>query len=268
LKWVKGVIRAGLAGKDFDNYNICKQPITSREASKSMEEVLKEFLINNSLSTINNVCYDDEGNMRKLEDIMDDLNEREEEKKMLKINLDQVMKWSLCEEYPREEMEKLFQNRENITVIEILNMNVPNQDKLLAVLREEILSSKILHKFAYETSYRILLMEKNKNIEIPSECWEGIEIKKQWIDNKIESSQLEEKQLIIEKIVQKIENIPTKVAVESVFLALISSPRKAALSASSKASTYLTITEGISWEEAQLIQINLLKEIIEKENYE
>jgi hypothetical protein len=80
LKWVKGVIRAGLAGKDFDNYNICKQPITSREASKSMEEVLKEFLINNSLSTINNVCYDDEGNMRKLEDIMDDLNEREEEK--------------------------------------------------------------------------------------------------------------------------------------------------------------------------------------------
>jgi hypothetical protein len=80
LKWVRSVIQTGLAGKAFDDHHICKQPITSREASESMKEVLKEFLINNSLSNINDVCFDDEGNMRKLEDIMDDLNEREEGK--------------------------------------------------------------------------------------------------------------------------------------------------------------------------------------------
>ena len=68
-------------------------------------------------------------------------------REMLAVTVDQVMSWPPCEDYTRERVEELFAGREAMTALEILELDIPCEDILWAVLREELIPAETLHEF-------------------------------------------------------------------------------------------------------------------------
>ena len=58
------------------------------------------------------------------------------------------MAWEPCEDnYPRERVEELFAGREALSAMEFLELDIPCEDILWAVLREELISAETLYEF-------------------------------------------------------------------------------------------------------------------------
>ena len=65
---------------------------------------------------------------------------------MNSVTVDQVLAWSPC--YSREKIESLFAGREAVTAAGILDLPISVNDRLWAVLREQLIPAAILHEFA------------------------------------------------------------------------------------------------------------------------
>jgi hypothetical protein len=109
---------------------------------------------------------------------------------MLSVTVDQVLSWEPCEEYTRARIEELFAGRETINVHDVLEMNIPDEDKLWAVLREEFIPAKILHEFACWVAAIALHKERESGREPDERSWEAIEVKWCWINGRATDSEL------------------------------------------------------------------------------
>ena len=106
---------------------------------------------------------------------------------MNKVTIENVMSWHPCAEYTKERITELFSGRESLTVLDIIELDIPAEDRLWAVLREELIPTNILHEFACRCAEEAL-----KSIENPDKrSIAAIEAKRKWIKGEITKVELD-----------------------------------------------------------------------------
>lgn len=100
---------------------------------------------------------------------------------MNSVTVDEVMSWHPCDPpYTREYVEELFAGRATITALDILDMDIPPEDKLWAVLRPELIPDPMLHELACRFAEDVLPLyeERYPNDNRPRKV---IETKRRWL---------------------------------------------------------------------------------------
>jgi len=95
--------------------------------------------------------------------------------------------------YPssRRRIKKLFAGREALSAIDVLELEIPNNEKLRAVLREELIPLHTLHKLAVEFARAALVREREAGREPDERCWRALDVKLAWLDGKASDEELE-----------------------------------------------------------------------------
>jgi len=106
------------------------------------------------------------------------------------VTVDQVMSWEPCSNYSCGRVKKLFAGRQSISASEILALGLPAEDKLWAVLREEVLSPHVLHEFACRYAEHILLKEHAAGREPDARSRGAIAAKRRWLRGELTDSEL------------------------------------------------------------------------------
>ena len=88
----------------------------------------------------------------------------------------EVKSWGAC--YPRERLEALYAGRETLTARECLDLDIPDEDKLYALLRPEVLPGKELHFLACDFAERVVHLTRD-----PCSA-EAIRVKRLWLEGK------------------------------------------------------------------------------------
>jgi MoxR-like ATPase len=71
------------------------------------------------------------------------------------VTVDEVMDWGPCDSYPRERVEELWAGL-NLTALEILDLKVPGEDRLWAVLRNEFFTDAELRELACDYAESVI----------------------------------------------------------------------------------------------------------------
>jgi hypothetical protein len=109
---------------------------------------------------------------------------------MNRVTVDQVMSWKPCERYTRELIEQLFAGRESLSAVDILKLDIPTEDRLWAVLREELIPAPVLHEFACGCAEQALLSERKAGREPDPRSWTAIETKRRWLRGEAANEEL------------------------------------------------------------------------------
>ena len=72
------------------------------------------------------------------------------------VTVEQVMSWKPCGDYDEEKVRKLCGTKPALSALEILSLNIPDKDKLWAVLRNEFFTDKQLRHLACDFAGRVL----------------------------------------------------------------------------------------------------------------
>jgi hypothetical protein len=83
---------------------------------------------------------------------------------MKTVTIDQVVAWGPCglsgeddgRNYTRERIERLFAGRSTLNARDISTLNVPNADKLWALLHNEFLTDEQMHLFACDCAEQVV----------------------------------------------------------------------------------------------------------------
>lgn len=104
------------------------------------------------------------------------------------VTVDDVMSWEPCKEYSRERVTALFAGRETITAFDVLDMDIPAEDRLWAVLR--MVPDPILHEFACRIAEAVLMRERRAGREPDLRNWAAIGAKRKWLRGEIDGKEL------------------------------------------------------------------------------
>jgi len=110
--------------------------------------------------------------------------------KKYRCTVDEVMSWDPCEEYTRERVKKLFGHRKYLTAAQILDLNIPIEDRFWAVLREELVPERVLHEFACKCAESALRRERRQGRELDVRILNAIRVKRLWLDGKVTDEDL------------------------------------------------------------------------------
>jgi len=105
---------------------------------------------------------------------------------MKTATINDVMSWTSCSRYTKKATAKLFAGRENVTALNILELDIPAEDKLWIVLREEMLDANILHEFACRCAEEALKLIYNPDPRSIA----AIEAKRAWLRGEITDNEL------------------------------------------------------------------------------
>ena len=72
------------------------------------------------------------------------------------VTVDQVLSWNPCSRYNRERVTELFADRETLTVLDILALDITADDKLWSVLHNEFFTDEQLHTLACDFAERVV----------------------------------------------------------------------------------------------------------------
>jgi len=101
---------------------------------------------------------------------------------MRKVTVDDIMAHYPCDEYPRERVEELWSGKESLTLTEILDLDIPAEDRIWAVTR--FLTDEKNGQFARWCSLRVVhlwdcpdVVKQRRRLECRSgrrsHCWSG-----------------------------------------------------------------------------------------------
>jgi len=90
----------------------------------------------------------------------------------------------------RRRIKELFAGREALSAIDVLELEIPNNEKLRAVLREELIPLHTLHKLAVEFARAALVREREAGREPDERSWKALDVKLAWLDGKASSKEL------------------------------------------------------------------------------
>jgi hypothetical protein len=118
--------------------------------------------------------------------------------KQLTCTPEQVHKWKPCdrkrgEKYSPANLRKLYAShgKTRATALDIIGwQEIPVDDRFWAVLREDLIPSKILHEFACREAHRALMAERKAGREPDPRSWAAIQIKRQWLRDAATDAQL------------------------------------------------------------------------------
>ena len=106
------------------------------------------------------------------------------------VTIDDVMAWNPCEQYNRTRITRLFRGRECIGVLDILAMRIPAEDRLWAVLHEELIPAPVMHEFACQFAERALdRVERDGGVVDPCSR-AAIETKRRWLRGEASDEEL------------------------------------------------------------------------------
>ena len=90
----------------------------------------------------------------------------------------------------RRRIKELFAGREALSAIDVLELDIPNNEKIRAVLREELIPARILHLLAVEFARAALMREREAGREPDERSWRALDVKLAWLDGKASSKEL------------------------------------------------------------------------------
>ena len=95
--------------------------------------------------------------------------------------------------YPssRRQINKQFAGREALSAIDVLELDIPNNEKLRAVLRKELIPARILHMLAVEFARAALMREREAGREPDDRSWRALDVKLAWLDGRASNEELE-----------------------------------------------------------------------------
>ena len=100
---------------------------------------------------------------------------------MKKLTIDQVLAMDPCEKYDRERITELAAGRNELSLLEILDLDIPHEDKIWVVLRKEFLSERDLHLLACDfAEYSLPIWEKWRPDD--TRVRNAIAVKRKWIN--------------------------------------------------------------------------------------
>ena len=105
---------------------------------------------------------------------------------MRTVTVDEFVKLITWYDYPRERIEELSGGKP-MTALDVLRLDIPDQDRLYAVLREEFIDTEILHEFACWCAEEALKLMPKKY----PHCIAAIDAKRAWIRGEISDRQLD-----------------------------------------------------------------------------
>ena len=95
--------------------------------------------------------------------------------------------------YPssRRQIKKQFAGREALSALDVLELEIPNNEKLRAVLRKELIPARILHMLAVEFARAALMREREAGREPDERSWRALDVKLAWLDGAASDEELE-----------------------------------------------------------------------------
>ena len=119
-----------------------------------------------------------------------DKDAKKEQNKQLTMTAQEFIDADVLYNNSRRRIKKLFAGREALSAIDILELDIPNNEKLRAVLREELIPARILHLLAVEFARAALVREREAGREPDERCWRALDVKLAWLDGKASSKEL------------------------------------------------------------------------------
>jgi len=109
---------------------------------------------------------------------------------MSTVTVKQIMSWNPCAEYTQAKIKKLFAGRQALSVLDVLELDIPDADKLWVVLREELVPANMLHELTCRCAERSLMRERKAGREPDPRSWQAIEAKRKWLRGGITDDEL------------------------------------------------------------------------------
>jgi len=105
---------------------------------------------------------------------------------MKKVTIDKFLEFNPC--YSEKEIRKIAGEKNEWTALDVLNLKqIPPEDRLWAVLREEFIEAPILHEFACRCAERALSMVENPD----PRSLQAINAKRAWLRVEITDKELD-----------------------------------------------------------------------------
>ena len=92
--------------------------------------------------------------------------------------------------YPLSRIEELWAGRESLSALDILDLDIPDVDKLWGVLREDLIPANTLHELACRFAETALKAEREAGREPDARSLAAIEAKRAWLRGEINDNQL------------------------------------------------------------------------------
>ena len=97
---------------------------------------------------------------------------------MKTVSINQVMGWRPCPNYPQKRITELFAGKEFLSWEDVVALDIPTEDKLWALLREDFIPDRELHLLACDFAEKVLHLTDDPR------CAEVIRVKRIWVDGK------------------------------------------------------------------------------------
>lgn len=98
----------------------------------------------------------------------------------MRVTVDDVMLWGPCPEYSEERVRALFGRRKYMTASQILDLEIPAEDRIWAVLHEELLTDTQLRMFACDCAERVLRHERRNGNEPDGRSWAAVRVSRRY----------------------------------------------------------------------------------------
>jgi len=107
------------------------------------------------------------------------------------VTVEQILLWKPCDEYTHDIITGLFAGREQLSALDILELDIPAADKSWTVLREELIPANILHEFACRCAENALVQARKTGYELDPRGQMAIDAKRKWLRKEIADSELD-----------------------------------------------------------------------------
>ena len=117
---------------------------------------------------------------------------------MKRVTIAQAMAWQPCgwdgpdngENYTEARVRQLFGRRKYMTALQMLNLDIPYEDRLWAVLHDELIEARIMRLFACDVAERALRHERLAGGEPDSRSWEALRVSRRYAVGKATEEEL------------------------------------------------------------------------------
>jgi hypothetical protein len=106
------------------------------------------------------------------------------------VTVEDVLAWEPCDDYTHERLLELAAGRERMSVLEILDLDIPPDDRLWVVLRPELIDDEDLHELACRFAEAVLPIWEAKYPE-DRRPHAAIAAKRAWLRGEITGAELE-----------------------------------------------------------------------------
>ena len=96
---------------------------------------------------------------------------------MKTATIQDVLSWNPCVEYTQDRITNLWAGRKKLSALDMTKLDIPIEDKLWAILRENLISANTLHLLACDFAERALSKIKSPDPRSVN----AIKIKREWI---------------------------------------------------------------------------------------